>query len=151
MAFEKTRCRVATRKPNSKGINFINGMGALDPEIRDHQRRMRAIYLEQSGQKSDSMEACYFRFCEAKWNNMARYVEQLSENPSLEGLQWLMEQRDPSGPMCLTGEKVHPDEKVTGCTLVMDVWFMDKKKLHRRQWRGDTPAYLDTPEIVQFN
>jgi hypothetical protein len=53
--------------------------------------------------------------------------------------------------MCLTGEKVHPDEKVTGCTLVMDVWFMDKKKLHRRQWRGDTPAYLDTPEIVQFN
>lgn len=151
MAFEKTRCRVATRKPNAKGVNFINGMGALDPGIRDHQRRMRAKHLEQAGQGPDSMEALYFKFCEAKWNNMAKYVEQVSDNPTLESVNWLMEQRDPSGPMCLTGKKVHPDEKVSGCTLVMDIWFIDKKKLHRRQWRGNTPAYLDATEIVQFN
>jgi len=151
MAFEKTRCRVATRKPNAKGINFINGMGALDPEICEHQRRMRAKHLEQTGQGPDSIEARYFQFCEKKWENMTRYVEQLTQDPTVEGVRSLMEQRDPGGPMCLTGKKVHPDEKVTACTLVMDLWFMDKKKLHRRQWRGDMPAYLDRPEIVQFN
>jgi hypothetical protein len=150
MAFEKTRCRVATRKPNVKGVNFINGMGALDPGIRDHQRRMRAQYLEQTGQGPDTLESRYFAFCEKKWENMARLVERLPADPGLDDVTSLMEQRDPSGPMCLTGQKVHPDEPAPGCTLVMDVWFMDKKKLHRRQWRGDTPAYLDTPEIVQF-
>ncbi|HVF11352.1 MAG TPA: hypothetical protein VNA16_11135 [Abditibacteriaceae bacterium] len=41
------------------------------------------------------------------------------------------------------------------CTLAMDIYSVDRKQLHRRQshrrqWRGDVPAYLDTPEIVQF-
>jgi hypothetical protein len=32
----------------------------------------------------------------------------------------------------------------------MNIYEMDNKRLHRRQWRESTPAYLDTPEIVQF-
>src|SRR6185436_18385488 len=82
--------------------------------------------------------------------NMERYVAEFSKKPTWGGLKELMEQRDPSGPMCLTGRKSHPDEQVPGCTVVMDIWMIDQKKLHRRQWRGETPAYLDTPELVQF-
>jgi hypothetical protein len=61
-----------------------------------------------------------------------------------------MEQRDPSGPMCLTGAKSHRDQEVTGYTLQMRMYEMDNKRQYLRQWRGSTPVYLDTPEIVQY-
>jgi hypothetical protein len=151
MAFEKTRCRVATRQPNAQGINFISGMGALDPEISAHQKRQRQQYLDQQGWSwDDSPDGCFFTQCENKWKNMARYVDDLALNPTFDNAKQLMEQRDQDGPMCLTGEKAHPAMQVAGCTLVMDIYLMDEKKLHRRQWRGNIPAYLDTPEIVQF-
>lgn len=151
IALEKTRCRIATRGPNEKGINFINGMGALDPEISAYQKHQRQKYLDQQGWTwEDSVDGRFFTSCENKWKNMARYVDELSLNPTYDNVKTLMGQRDRSGSMCLTGEKCHPDQDAPGCTLVMDMYFMDEKKLHRRQWRGSTPAYLDTPEIVQF-
>jgi len=151
VAMEKTRCRIATRGPNEKGINFITGMGSLDPELSAYQKQQRQKYLDQQGWTwADSPDGCFFTSCENKWKNMARYVDELSLNPTFDNVKTLMEQRDQSGPMCLTGEKCHPDQTAPGCTLVMDMYLMDEKKLHRRQWRGSTPAYLDTPEIVQF-
>jgi len=150
VAFDKTRCRVSWRKPNAQGISFINGMGALDPGIRAFQRQQREKYLQQQGQTWDSTDGCYWKVCEGKWANMERYVAEFSKKPTWAGLKELMEQRDPSGPMCLTGRKSHPDEQAPGCSVVMDIWMVDQKKLHRRQWRGETPAYLDTPELVQF-
>ena len=82
--------------------------------------------------------------------NMARYVDELSLQPSYDNAKQLMEQRDKSGPMCLTGEKSHPDLPVGGCTLIMDIWIERDKQRHRRQWRGQVPACLDTPEIIQY-
>ena len=150
VAFEKTRCRVATRGPNEKGINYITGMGALDPGIHAFQQEMRQKYLDQIGETREGSDGSFWRLSQGTWDNMGRYVEDLSQNPSADGVMALMEKRDPDGPMCLTGVKSHPDDKVAGCTLVMDLWFVDRKKLRRRQWRGQTPAYLDTPEIVEF-
>jgi hypothetical protein len=151
VAFEKTWCRVATRGPNAQGINFITGMGSLDPELSAFQKQQRRKYLDQIGASwDDSPDGCFFTQCENKWKNMARYVNELSLNPTWENAKQLMEQRDPSGPMCLTGGKCHPDQTVVGYTQVMDIYEIDNKRLHRRQWRGDVPVYLDTPEIVQF-
>lgn len=151
MAFEKTWCRVATRGPNQAGINFINGMGALDSELGAFHRQQRQKYLDCIGADwENSPDGCYFTVCENKWKNMAHYVDELSLNPTWENAKQLMEQRDSDGPMCLTGAKSHPDQKVAGCTLRMDIYEMDHKRLHRRQWRGNIPAYLDKPEIVQF-
>jgi hypothetical protein len=151
VAFEKTSCRVATRGPNAQGINFVNEMGALDPGIAAHQRNMRQRWLDQNNWDwNDSPDGCAFIVYGGQWKNIARYVDELSLNPTWDNAKQLMEQRDPSGPMCLTGEKSHPGQVVAGCTLSMDIYEMDNKRLHRRQWRGSTPAYLDTPEIVQF-
>ena len=152
IAFEKTRCRVALRGPNEQGINFITGMGALDPGIAAFQRQQRDKYLEQSGQSCDTPDGRFFELSENTWRNMARYVDELALNPTWDNAKQLMEQRDQSGPMCLTGEKCHPNENEAdlGYTLWMDMFEMDSKKLHRRQWRGQVPSYLDTPEIVQF-
>ena len=151
VAFEKTRCRVATRGPNEQGINFITGMGALDPEIRAFQRQRRQKYLDQRGWGwDDSPDGCFFITSQNKWANMTRYIAELSLNPTFDNLKQLMEQRDKDGPMCCTGVKCHPDLPAGGCTLVMCIYLMDEKKLHRRQWRGDVPAFLDAPEIVQF-
>ena len=150
-AFEKTRCRVAVRGPNAQGINFVTGMGALDPDISAFQKQQRSEYLEQTGQSwDDSPDGCFWTLSENTWRNMAHNVEELSLNPSWENAKQLMEQRDPNGPMCLTGEKSHPDEEHPGCTLFMEAWEMDNSIGHRRQWRGERPAYLDTPEIVQY-
>jgi hypothetical protein len=150
-AIEKTRCRIAVRRPNAQGINFINGMGALDRDLAAFIKGQRQKYLDQRGEMWDeSPEGCFFTTCENKWKNMARYVDELSLNPTYDNAKTLMEQRDPSGPMCLTGEKSHPDLPVGGCTLIMEIWMLDQKKVHRRQWRGDVPAFLDTPEIVQY-
>ena len=151
VAFEKTRCRVAMREPNAKGINFVTGMGALDPEIAIFQKHQRDMYLKQNGQTWDNAEGCFFTLSENTWQNMARYVDQISLNPTWDSAKQLMEQRDQSGPMCLTGDKCHLDEEIVGCTLIMQIFEMDNKELHRRQWRGSTPSYLDTPEIVQFD
>ena len=74
----------------------------------------------------------------------------LGRNPTLAGVMELMEKREPSGPMCLTGAKSHPDQKVAGWTLIMNVFLMDQKKQIRRQYRHGTPAYLDTPEVVEY-
>jgi len=150
MAFEKTRCRVAARPPNANGVNFISGMGALDPGIRAHQTAMREKYLKQIGADWNNPDGCFWKMCQGKWDNMTRYVSELPARPTFEDVKMLMEHRDENGPLCLTGKKSHPSDPAAGCTLCMDVWFMDQKKLHRRQWRGETPAYLDKPEIVQF-
>lgn len=151
VALEKTRCLVASRGPNSAGINFVNGMGALNPEIAAHFKKQRQKYLDTICQPWEgSPDGNYFTTCENKWRNMTRYVEELSAAPTWDNAKQLMEQRDASGPMCLTGKKSHPDEAAPGCTLVMDIYELDNKRLHRRQWRGDVPAYLDTPEVVQF-
>lgn len=151
VAFEKTRCRIATRGPNEKGINFINGMGALDPELSTFIKGQRQKYLDQRNERwEESPEGAFFTTCENKWKNMARYVDELSANPTYDNAKQLMEQRDKSGPMCLTGEKSHPDLPVGGCTLIMDIWSEKEKSRHRRQWRGNVPAYLDTPEIIHY-
>jgi hypothetical protein len=151
VAIEKTRCRIATRGPNKQGINFINGMGALDPELSAFIKEQRQTYLDQRGEVwEESPEGCFFNTCENKWKNMARYVDELSLQPSYDNAKQLMEQRDKSGPMCLTGEKSHPDLPVGGCTLIMDIWIPRDKQRHRRQWRGQVPAFLDTPELIQY-
>ena len=151
VAFEKTSCRVATRKPNAQGINFVNEMGALDPEIQEYQKCQRERWLKQNNWEwNDSPDGCAFTVYGQQWKNLARYVDALSTEPTWENAKQVMEQRDPSGPMCLTGEKSHPGQVVAGCTLWMDIYEMDNKRLHRRQWRGDVPAYFDTPERVQF-
>lgn len=150
VAFEKTRCRAATRGPNEKGLNFVTGMGALDPEIRAHQQRMRQKYLDQNGADWDGPDGCFWKVSQGKWDNMTRYVQELSQNPTLAGVMALMEKRDPSGPMCLTGTKCHPGLAVAGWTLIMNVYLMAQKKQIRRQYRDGTPAYLDPPEVVQY-
>ncbi len=150
VAFEKTRCRVAARGPNANGINWITGMGALDPGISAHQRAMRRRHLELTGQDENCADAAFWRLCDGTWCNMARYIDELSLNPSYDNLKQLMEQRDSSGPMCLTGTPCHPDDTAPGCTLFMDIWLLERRQLYRRQWRGTTPAFLDTPEFVQF-
>lgn len=150
MAFEKTRCRVALRGPDARGINFITGMGALDPGIRAFQDAQREKYLKQSGKDSDCVDARFWRSCRSQWDNMQRYVEELPDKTTVADVFALMEKRDPSGPMCLTGTKCHPEDHHPGYTLQMRLHFMDQKKYHRRQWRGDTPVYEDTPEIVQL-
>jgi len=142
---------VAVRGPNAQGINFVTGMGALDPGISAFQKQQRLKYLEQTGQSwDDSPDGCFWTLSENTWRNMAHYAEELSRNPSWENAKQLMEQRDHNGPMCLTGEKSHPNEEYPGCTLIMEAWEMDNSIGHRRQWRGERPAYLDTPEIVQY-
>lgn len=152
MAFEKTRRRVAVRKPNVQGISFITGMGALDPGIRQFQREQRQKFLDQQGWTwDDSPDGRFFQLSERTWDRLAQHVDELSMNPSFDNLKQVMEQRDPECPMCLTGAKNHPTETVTGYTLIMDIWNLDRKTLHRRQWRGDVPVFLDTPEIVQFS
>lgn len=150
LAFEKTRCRVAVREGNAAGITFVTGMGALDPQIKAHQTAMRQRYLDQMGLDWTGADGCFWRECDHKWRNMAAHVEALSPRPTFAAAMALMKRRDASGPMCLTGVKCHPDQTLPGCTLMMDAWILDAKRLHRRQWRGETPAYLDTPEIVQF-
>ena len=83
VAFEKTRCRVAVRGTNAQGINFITGMGALDPEISAFQKQQRLKYLEQTGQGwNDSPDGCFWTLSENTWRNMADYVEELSLNPT---------------------------------------------------------------------
>jgi hypothetical protein len=148
--FEKTRCRVATRGPDSRGRSFISGMGALDPELHAFQQAQREKYLGQNRWGPDHPDACFWRMCRRKWERMRDYVAALGDRPSLAEINALMERRDPDGPLCLTGVKCHPDEVEPGRTLEMRLWLLDRKQLHRRQWRGDTPAYLDPPEIVQF-
>lgn len=151
VAFDKTACRVVSRGPGRNGVNFVNGMGASDPGMAAFIRGQRDQYLRQEEQSWDGPDGCYFTFCENKWRNMTAFVEELSTSPSLSSAKALMERRDPDGPMCLTGGKSHPGQQVAGYTLTMDIYFMDQKQLHRRQWRGSTPVYQDTPEIVQFN
>jgi hypothetical protein len=151
VALEKTACRVARRGPNAQGINYITEMGALDPGISTFQKQQRQQWLDQIGEPwDDSPDGCAFTTYENQWRNMARYVDELSSEPTWANAKSLMEQRDPSGPMCLTGEKSHPREHAPGCTLWMDIYEMDNQRLHRRQWRDNRPAYLDTPEIVEF-
>ncbi|MEO6909166.1 MAG: hypothetical protein ABI210_14875, partial [Abditibacteriaceae bacterium] len=151
VAFEKTSCRVGVRGPNEKGINFINGMTAVDPEISAFQKQQRQKYLDQIGiQWNDSPDGRYFDFSENKMNNMIRYVKELSLNPTWDNAKQLMEQRDSSGPMCQMGERLHHDQPALEYTLQMLIFEWDNKRMHLRQWRKDVPVYLDTPEIVSF-
>lgn len=152
VAFEKTTCRVATRGPNRAGINYITGMGASDPEIAAHQKRMRQKYLDQVGSDWNGPDGCFWRVCEKQWQYMGQYVEELSRlsRVTIADVNAVMEKREPDGPMCLTGEKSHPDQPLAGWTLQMRVFIMDRKQLILRQYRDGRPAYLDTPEVIQY-
>lgn len=150
MAFEKTRCRVATRKPNRNGMNFISGMGALDPGIREHQRKMRQKFLDQVGRDWDGPEGCFWRESDETYKNMARYVEALPSRPTLEQVHELMSRTDPGGPLCYTGEKSHPDQPDGCLSAVMHIFLPQQRKHIRRQSRDGKPAFLDKPEVIQY-
>lgn len=151
IALDKTACRIAVRKPNAQGISFVNGMGSLDPDLNAFIRRQRQKFLDlMKWTWEDSPDGCFYRVCENKWRNMQKYVGELSLRPTFDNVKQLMEQRDKDGPMCLTGGVCHPKQKEGGYTVVMDIYMMDRKQLHRRQWKGKIPAFLDHPERVRF-
>lgn len=150
VAFEKTACRVAVRGPNKNGVNYITGMGALDPGIAAHQKAMREKYLQQVGEDWDGPNGSYWKVCEGQWRNMTRYVNELPAEPTLEEINALMEKRDPDGPLCKTGVLGHPSLTIAEWTLVMHVWFPNRKAAQRRQYRDGKPAYLDPVEYIQY-
>jgi hypothetical protein len=150
IVFEKTQCRVATRGPNRHGMTFTSGMGALDPGIREYQRAMRQKYLDQIGDDWDGPEGCFWKMSDETYKNMERYVEQLPARPTLAQVNELMERRDPGGPLCYTGEKTHPRQPVGCWSAEMRVFVINEHKCIRRQVRDRKPAYLDTPEVIQY-
>ena len=150
MAFEKTQCRVATRGPNRHGMNFISGMSALDPGIRDHQRRMRQTFLDQMGSDWNGPDGCFWRESEQTYLNMAAYIEQLPARPTLRQVRELMERHDPGGPLCYIGAKSHPDQ-LDGCwSRTMNLFLVNQRKQIRRQVRDAKPAFLDPPEVIEY-
>lgn len=150
MAFEKTQCRVATRGPNRNGMTFTSGMGALDPGIREHQRAMRQKYLDQIGDDWDGPEGCFWKMSDETYKNMARYVEELPARPTVKQVNELMERRDPEGPLCYTGEKSHPRQPAGCWSAEMRLFIVNERKCIRRQVRNGKPAYLDTPEVIEY-
>ena len=151
-AFEKTsRCRVATRGPDRNGINYVTGMGAVDQELAEFIDRQRELYLRETEQDDDCYEATYWRRCKGQFRSMARYMEELSQNPTTEKLIEVLVKRDPDGPLCKAGIPCHPDEATPEATLLQRVMFLDEKKVMLRQWRGDTPVWEDPWEIIQYS
>ena len=151
MAFEKTsRCRVATRGPDSNGINYVTGMGAVDAELAEFIDRQRELYLRETGQDDDCYEATYWRKCKGQFRSMARYMKELSETPTVDKLIEVLLKRDPDGPLCKDGVPCHADEATPEATLLQRVMFLDEKKVIRRQWRGDVPVWEDPWEVIQY-
>lgn len=148
--FEKTRCRVAVHLPDADGISYTSGMGVRDPEISAFQQRQRQLWLDQNGWDWNSPDACFFKCVQATWENMQRYMAELRMNPTFDNVKQLLEQRPTTGPLCFTGARTHPDDPLVAYTLRISIWLLDRKQLHRRQWRDNLPSYLDTPEIVQY-
>jgi hypothetical protein len=150
VAFEKTQCRIGTRGPNRNGVTFTSGMGALDPDIREHQQRMRQKYLDQVGDDWNGPEGCFWRMSDETYKNMERYVEQLPARPTLDQVNGLMERRDPDGPLCYTGEQSHPRQPAGCWSVEMRLFIINERKCIRRQVRDGKPACLDTPEVIEY-
>ena len=150
VAFEKTQCRVATRGPNANGVNFISGMGALDPGIHAHQTQMRQKYLDQVGADWDGPEGCFWRESAQTYLNLATAVDELPDQPTLDEITEVMQRHEPGGPLCYIGERSHPDQPDACWTVTMYLFLMDRQRCIRRQCREGQPAYLDQPEIIQY-
>jgi len=152
LAFDKaSRCRVAIRHPEPSGLNYINGMSAFDEEYETFIRARRAEYLRLTGQAADSLEGCYFSFCEGVLRNMKRRMADLRTNPTREALEHMMTSRDADGPLCKSGKPCHPEDTRPGATLIQRLFFLDRKSLLRRQWRGQTPVWEDPWETIVYS
>lgn len=150
-AFEKaSRNRIAVRDAQPNGMNYINGMSAFDDSYQAFITGQRRKYLELTGQAADSVEACYFRFCDGVLRNMKRYMGELAAEPTLAKLLAVMTSRDPDGSLCKSGQKVHPDEVNPGVTLYQTLHFLRSRIMLRRQWRGETPVWEDRWEEVRY-
>lgn len=142
VAFEKSsRCRIATRGPDRKGINYITGMGAFDPEMAAFVDQQREIYLRETEQPDDSLEATYWRFCKGQFRNMARYMKELAQEPTADKLTDVMCARDSDGPLCKGGVPCHPDDVLREATLMQRLYFLDQKRQLVRQWADDKPVW----------
>lgn len=151
IAFDKaSRNRIAVRKPQANGMNYVNGMSSFDDDYQDFIDNQRKIYLKESAQDSNSIDACYFRFCDGVLKNMKSYMKKISENLTVDYLIDVMSTSDSDGAMCKAGKKVHPDELHPGYTVIQRLFYLDDKSMWRRQWRGDTPVWDDPWEIVKY-
>ncbi len=151
VAFEKaSRNRIAVRDAQPGGLNYINGMSAFDEEYQAFISSQRRTYLQLTGQGADSVEACYFRFCDGVLRNMKRRMGELAGEPTLAALLTVMTSRDPDGALCKSGRKVHPDEVNPGVTLYQTLHFLKSRIMLRRQWRGATPVWEDPWEEVRY-
>jgi len=151
VAFEKaSRNRIAVRQPGANRLNYINGMSAFDEEYEAFIGAQRRKYLEMVGQGEDGVEGCYFRFCRNVRARMKRHMDALEGEPTLTHLLHIMTDRDPDGPLCKSGQKVHPDEPVEEATLCQSLHFLKSRIMLRRQWRGEIPVWEDPWEMVMY-
>lgn len=146
-----SRCMVAVRKPDASGISYVNGMSSFDPEYQAFIDQRRALYLRETRQDADSMEAAYLRGCDGVLRNMTRYMRELKAERTFDKLLDIMTRRDPDGSMCKSGVPCHPDDDSRHTTLIQDLLFLDDRRLLRRQWRGETPVWDDPWEVVQYH
>ncbi len=151
VAFDKSsRNRIAVREPDSSGLNYVNGMSSFEPEYEKFINSRRTLYLEKTGQGEDSVEACYFKSCNKVLQNMKRYMDELKREPTLSRLIAVMTSRDPDGPLCKYGKRVHPDQPERQATLVQRLFFLKSRIAFLRQWRGNTPVWEDPWEQVTY-
>jgi hypothetical protein len=151
LAFDKaSRRRIAIRKPGRNGINYVNGMSSFDPDHEAFIEKQRELYLHETKQSKTSVEAVYFQFSKGVLKNMERYMAELSRAPTLDNLIRIMTSRDPDGPMCKPGTLVHPDQPAHEATLLQLLYVLNKKQIRMRQWRGQTPVWEDSWEVIPF-
>ncbi|MFW6457511.1 MAG: hypothetical protein ACOC0A_04375 [Planctomycetota bacterium] len=151
VAFDKaSRGRIAVREPDSSGINYVNGMSSFDPEYQSFIDQQRQMYLDETGQDENSVEGRYFAACDQVLHSMKQCMGELKQDPTLSRLVDIMCRRDGKGPLCKSGERVHPDQPNRQATLMQRLHFLNSHIMFRRQWRGDTPVWEDSWEQVCY-
>lgn len=138
-------------EPDQYGRSHCSGMTCRDSESPQgrYQAEKRLQYVKQFNQPEDGSDMTFWAACRKFESMLANGLIDMGKNARLDDLIALFTGQWPNG-LNKAGLKLHPDQGLTGYTLITHVYLHEEKRMLRWQRNPDDGSWPTEREEYQF-
>ncbi|OGV63676.1 MAG: hypothetical protein A2498_11615 [Lentisphaerae bacterium RIFOXYC12_FULL_60_16] len=149
---EKSACRIGVRH-SPDGFGIITAMTAEEPAMHAYVADRRAFSLKARGLPVECADTAYWRCADERRQLMNELLDENRRNPTLDGLQRLIQFRDPKrGLVCYNGETLIPGGPPCEITIRTIIWCLEEKRALWWAWENGKPSFENRkPDVTYSN
>lgn len=138
-------------EPDARGRSHVSGMSCRDrdSDIAKYQTARRREYLDLTGMPADGSDATFWAGALKLEDRLAEFLH-ADRDLTADALAGFFTRPRSEGGLNKDGDKVHPDEPVTGYTLLTSMHLLDERMIYRWQRDPRTTRMADEPEVYSF-